>query len=93
MRRMIGRRKNKEKIASIDFNSTNFYIEVEVFTTNAIQNLHMDNRMIDFEKSPIENSLFSLITKVKKTSLFVLFLMLISPKSWWPLLSFWYHCL
>ncbi len=33
---MIGRKKNKEKIASIDFNSTNFYIEVEMFTMNAI---------------------------------------------------------
>ncbi len=31
-----GRRKNKEKITSIDFNSTNFYLEVEVFTINAI---------------------------------------------------------
>ncbi len=30
------KKKNKEKIASIDFNSTNFYIEVEMFTMNAI---------------------------------------------------------
>jgi hypothetical protein len=59
MKRMIGRKKNKEKIASIDFNSTNFYIEVEMFTMNVIRNLHMDNRMIDFEKSLIYQFLVS----------------------------------
>jgi hypothetical protein len=48
LRRMIGRKKNKETIASIDFNSTIFLIEVKVFTMNTIRNLHMDNHMIDF---------------------------------------------
>lgn len=53
------KRKNKEKIASIDFNSTNLYIEVEVFTINAIWNLHMDNHKIDSKKSPLYHFLVS----------------------------------
>jgi hypothetical protein len=66
-------KKNNFLNISIDFNSTNFYIEIKMFTMDVIQILVMNNRMIDFEKSPIYQFLVSLITKIKKTSLFVCF--------------------